>query len=405
MASNTFDFVGKIAPCKETESFKPFEKRTFDSGWQKETLKFNVICGTNRHLLEASVLLAPTLENTIIYTTTKSGQDKDGNKIKGENIQVKFADRSKPDIVNSVANFKKFVVDTELPGRRQALEQAVDKFKEGSITDEQMEKLGVKTLEECEAALEKSKKKRHEYIFEYDFIEFLNKLIEKSEIKDWMWHITGDYTLEYNSKDDKWYRKFNPNRIYRAADDAEVKSQGTFFVVFGNEAVDDSDFDETGKMHVNGFIGQYLGNPYKKVCYSPMMFTIDGNGDDKAKKKALGFKKIFTFPDECEREYREIGITCDILDGAQVVELSEDMLTDEQKENIEFGLITLDDIKRELGKPVYGDKVQDIVVVGLARGYSGGAKDTEYTEADLGKPKSATDSVVVDDIFDEDDEI
>lgn len=405
MASNTFDFVGKIAPCKETESFKPFEKRTFDSGWQKETLKFNVVCGANRHLLETAVLLAPTLENTVIYTTTKGGQNADGTKIKGENIQVKFADRNKKDIVDSVANFKKFVVDTEIPGRRQALENAINKFKSGEITDEQMETLGVKSLSECETALEKSNKKKHEYIFEYDFIECLNKIISKPEIKDWNWHITGNYTLEYSAKDDKWYRKFNPQRVYRAADDAEIKSQGTFNVVFGKEAVDDSDFDETGKMHVNGFIGQYLGNPYKKVCYSPMMFTIDGNGDDKAKKKALGFKKIFTFPDECDREYREISIVCDILDGAQVVELSEDMLTDEQKENIEFGLITIEDIKRELGKPVYGDKVQDIIITGLARGYSGGAKDTEYTEADLGKPKSATDSVVVDDIFDEDDEI
>ena len=400
---NTFDFVGKISPCKETENFKPFETRKFDSGWQKETLKFNVSCGSNRHLLEIGVLLAPVLENTTIYTTTKGGQNSDGSKVKGENIQVKFANRAKPDIVESVANFKKFVIDTELPGRRQNLEHAIDKFKSGEITDEQMEQLGVKTLAECEEAFEKSNKKRHEYIFEYDFIEFLNKLIAKPEIKDWNWHVTGNYTLEYNSKDDKWYRKFNPQRIYRAADDAEVKSQGTFGVVFGKEAIDDTDFDETGKIHINGFIGQYLGNPYKKVCYSPMMFTIDGNGDDKAKKKALGFKKIFTFPNECEREYREIGITCDILDGAQVVELSEDMLTDEQKENIEFGLITLDDIKRELGKPVYGDKVQDIVIVGLARGYSGGAKDTEYTEADLGKPVSATDTVVTD-IFDEDDD-
>lgn len=399
--ANTFDFTGKIAACKETENFKPFEVRTFDSGWKKETLKFNVVCGTNRHLLEIGVLLAPVLENTTIYTITKGGQNSDGTKVKGKNIQVKFADRAKPDVVDSIANFKKFVVDTELPGRRQALEHAIDKFKAGEITDEQMEQLGVKTLEECETALEKSNKKRHEYIFEYDFIEFLNKLIAKSEIKDWNWHITGNYTLEYNSKDDKWYRKFNPQRVYRAVDDAEAKSQGTFNVVFGREAVDDADFDETGKIHINGFIGQYLGNPYKKICYAPMMFTMDGSKDDKAKKKA---EKIFTFPDECDREYREVSVVCDILDGAQVVELTEDMLTDEQKENIELGLTTIEDIKKELGKPVYGDKVQDIVIVSLARGYSGGAKDTEYTEADLGKPTSATDSVVVTDIFDTDDD-
>ena len=302
--ANTFEFIGKIVPCKETDNFKPYDKRTFDSGWSKTTLKFNVVCDTNRHFLEVGVLTPANLENAIIYTTTKGGENSDGTRAKGENIQVSFADRNKADIIDSVANFKKFVVDTEVYGRRQQLENAIDKFKEGTITDEQMQTLGVTSLDECQAALDKSNKKRHEYIWEYDFIEFLNKLVNKPEIKDMMWRITGTYELEYSDKNNQWYRKFKPQRIYRAVDDAESKSQGTFNVVFGDNAVDDNDFDDTGKLHINGYIGQYLGKPYKKVCYAPMTFTVDGSNDDKAKKKALGFKKIFTFPDDYEGTYR-----------------------------------------------------------------------------------------------------
>jgi hypothetical protein len=216
-----------------------------------------------------------------------------------------------------------------------------------------------------------------------------------------MWRITGTYELEYSDKNNQWYRKFKPQRIYRAVNDAEPKSQGTFNVVFGDNAVDDNDFDDTGKLHINGYIGQYLGKPYKKVCYAPMTFTVDGSNDDKAKKKALGFKKIFTFPDDYEGTYREIGVVCDILDGAQTVELTEDMLTDEQKENLEFGLITMDDIKKELGKPVYGDRITDIVITGLARGFTGGSQETVLEAKDVEKVSSELDT---EDIFDIDDD-
>lgn len=135
-----------------------------------------------------------------------------------------------------------------------------------------------------------------------------------------------------------------------------------------------------------------------------MTFTIDGNGDDKANKKALGFKKKFTFPDECSCDYREIGIVCDILDGAQKVELTEDMLTDEQKENLEYGLCTMEDIVKELGKDVYGDKITDIVINSLSRGYSGGSKDTVYTDKDFCKPhiETVNNTDTDEDIFDED---
>lgn len=397
--ANTFDFIGNIVPCKVTDNFKPYEKRTFDSGWSKTTLKFNVACGNNRHFLEVGCFTPENIESSIIYTT-KCTQSEDGSR-SYDNIEVKYSDRAKSDIVNSIAPFKKFVVDTEIPKRRYQLESALEKFKDGTITDEQMTEIGVSSLEDCQIEYDKSCKRKHEFIWEYDFIEYLNKLINSSTIKDYKWHITGTYELEYNTEKDQWYRKFKPQRVYRALDSDEYKSQADFVVVFGKDAVDDSSFEETQKLRINGFIGQYLGKPYKKICYAPMTFTVDGSTDERAKKMAMGFKKKFTFPDDYEGEYREIGVTTTVLDGSQEIELTEDMLTDEQRENIEFGLTTLEDIKKELGKPVFGDRVTDIVVTGLARGYSNGANNTVYTAEDMGKPTVKFDEV--ENLFDEDD--
>ena len=406
--NSTFEFVGKIIPCKETENFKPYNSIRFkDSDWGKKTIKFNMVCGTNRHFLEVSDLVNMANEKSMkIYTFSKGTQSDDGTKNKGEKLEVSFADRLKPEIVEKVAEFKKYVVDTEIAGRRYKLEKAIDKFKDGSITDEQMKELGVNNIEECEKTLNESKAKKHEFISAYDFIDFLNKLVNNEKIKDMLFKVTGNYEVDYDSKNDIWYRHLIPQRIYRAADDATVMSQCTFGVTFGREAIDDTDFSEKKKIHINAYIPQYLSN-YKKTFFCPIPFTIDGNGDEKAEKKALGFKKKFTFPDECSCDYREIGVVCDILDGAQKVELTEDMLTDEQKENLEFGLCTMDDIIKELGKDVYGDKVTDIVVVSLARGYSSGAKDTVYSENDFCKPHietTETNSDTEENIFDEDDE-
>ena len=45
----TFEFVGKLKKIeKETEKFKAFEEKRYDSGWTNQTFKFNAINGTTR---------------------------------------------------------------------------------------------------------------------------------------------------------------------------------------------------------------------------------------------------------------------------------------------------------------------------------------------------------------------
>lgn len=402
---NTFEFVGKIMPCKETESFKPYREIMFkDSEWGKKSISFNIVCGTNRHFLDISELINKDMSKSKIYTFGKATTDESGNKSKGEKLTINFADRLKPENIEKVAEFKKYVVDTEVPGRRYLLENAVDKFKDGTITDEYINKIGVHSLEECETALADSKKKKHEFISAYDFIDFLKKFVNSDKIKNVVFKITGNYELEYNEKDDRWYRHYVPQRIYRAADDAEQISHLNLGLTFGREAVDDTDYGETKKYHINAYISQYLSQ-YKKNWFSPITLTVDGNGDEKAEKIAAGFKKKFAFPDVCDRDYREIGVICSVIDGAQQVELTEDMLSDERRESLEFSLTTMEEIRKELGKDIYGDRVTDLVISGLARGYSSGAKDTEYTEKDFAKPHVETpDTDDTEDIFSDDDD-
>ena len=396
---NTFEFVGKIVPIKKSDKFKPYEEKTFDSGWVNKQFKFNMVCGCNRHMLEiqGGSWNGKNGKEDYVYTFSKATVDESGNKVKGKNIQISFADRLKQDEVNKVAEFRKFIVDLEQPNRRYNLEKAIDKFKEGTITTEQMETLDCNSIEECEKALAESQKKRKEFISPWDFAEYMNKVANSEKIKNKIFKVTGNYEITYSEKNGQFYRHFIPSRIYLADDNAEQISQASLGLFFNRNAIDDNDFANTSKYHVNAFIRQY-DNSYKKDIACPITVTIDSNMDV---KKAEGFKKKFTFP-ETDATWREIGVTVTILDGAQKVEITEDMLTDEQKENIEYGFVTIEDIAKEIGGSIYGDRVQDTVIDGLARGYSKGSQDTAYEDNDFGTPTKDTSE---EDIFTDDDDL
>ena len=86
------------------------------------------------------------------------------------------------------------------------------------------------------------------------------------------------------------------------------------------------------------------------------------------------------------------------------------MLTEEQKDSLLFGEITMDDIRREMGS-VYGDKVVENVFVKPARGYTRGREETSYCPSDMVVKSLNNENAFVeaesesdsDDLFDDDD--
>ena len=65
------------------------------------------------------------------------------------------------------------------------------------------------------------------------------------------------------------------------------------------------------------------------------------------------------------------------------MEITNDMLTDFQKELLELDAITLDEIRAELGGDIYGDRIQEMVIINAAKGYTKGRKDTVYIDSDF----------------------
>lgn len=407
--SNTFKMTGLLSLPKETEKFKPYAKNTSASGWNMDRLRFNVTCGDNRHMLSIDSLYRAD-ESNDITVFTKGGTDDHGNKIKGETIKIPFKNRLTDPRLAEVAEFRKYVVDTEVRGRRQALNRAMDNIKEGkTISEEELNAMGVASEAEIPVEIEKSQKKRKEFISEKDFLEHIKKVIDSGKYKDKLFNVSGNIVVELNKMNGQFYTKFQPNRIYLAADDAETMCEGEFKIYYGKDGLDALSLDETGNYYLNGYTFEYNTETKKNDLACPVTCVLPAKieGDDKWEKIAAKFVKYFTVDGD---EYKEIGLKCNLLNGAQRKELDLDDLDEETRENIELGLITIEDVKRELGiSNTYGDRVQAYVITGLMQGYSKGAQETAFTEEDFQIKVAEVDDTEIDAIIegseDEEDDI
>jgi hypothetical protein len=172
--------------------------------------------------------------------------------------------------------------------------------------------------------------------------------------------------------------------------------------LYGTDAWDDSNYEETGKVLVNGWVSYYDSN-LKKSGFKPM--TIVVREDDEKKRK--GLKRKFV----CDEEIKQIGLTLSVIEGAEVIELTLDMLDEETREDIECGLLDFEDVKRELGGRAIGDRVSELRFTELTP-KKNKPQDTVYSADDMHPAREdVIEEVEVDDedvkidLFEDDDEL
>lgn len=375
-----FEMTGKLSISKDTEKFHPYTEKTYPSGWVRKQLLFNVTCGDNRHMLTVTAGAFADGHGDI-YSFTKGGVDENGNKVKGESIQIPFKERLTSPKLAEIAEFKKFIIDLEQPGRRYKLQNMADKLHEGKeLTDEELKEVGLESKDDVTTALEKSNKKRREFISEMDYIDFIKKVIDSEKYKDKLFFIRGNGEYQYSDNQQKVYESYIPTRIYLAADDAEPSSTATINIIFNSESLDEMSVEEKGKYYVNGHMMEYDQNRKANIPVPVTIVIPIPEDDEKGKKKAEAFKHKFMVDDDT---YKEYGAIVNMLNGAQKTEITEDMLTDEQREDLDLGIITMDDIRAEIGGNVYGDRIREYQLVKPARGFTKGRQDTVWTDEDM----------------------
>ena len=397
--ANLFNFCGKIALGKETEKFKPIDRREFSSGWTNTTIKFNCISGTNRVLCVAQGGKWANDKKNSVKTFSKSVTDENGKVTKGTAIEIPWAKRFDEAEIAKVAGFKKFIVDTGDYKTRYKLQDAIKAFENGNITDEMIEEIGFDNVNYAKAALEKSQAKRKEFLSEWDFAEHMIKVVQSEKFKDKLFNISGNYEIAYNAEKDRFYTNYRVNRVTLAADDAEVKTEMKIDFYYGEDAWDDSSFEDTGKCFVNGWLNYYDSN-LKKNGFQNVTIVIREENE----KKRNALKRKFSVDDNI----KQIGLTLSVIDGAETIELTMDMLDDETREDIECGLLDFNDVKRELGGRAVGDRISELRFAELTP-KKNVAQDTVYSAEDMhpAREEVVEDSIEdideVVDLFDDDD--
>lgn len=361
--ANSFTMIGNLRKLKENG----YTEQTFSGGLIKKRVQCQIVCGDNVQWLDVSALVWQDEKKNKIYTIKHVDNGKD------EKMEVQWARRFDEDVVNSVAGYKKYVIDTDFFAHRKELEDA-------GLDDE----------------LEKSKKKRKEFIHAADFVDYLKKVLENDKAKEMVFKVTGSVDFSYSEKNGTYYRTFTPQKITRVPDATKQICEGNMKVYFSENAVDDTMADETGDIVFNGYVQNYFSN-IKGNAFVPMSFTINKDAE-----MAEGFKLLFG--DVEDEKVMELGCVVNFINGSPQISITEDMLTDKQRKMIALKMTTLEKIAEELGGTVRGDRVTKTELKDLMRGYSGGAVDTAYQVSDcLKKPVKEVEEAPFD-LFDDDDD-
>lgn len=376
--ADIFNFCGKIALGKDSEKFHPIDRRTFDSGWTNTTLRFNCISGTNRVPCTSQGGKWTDDKKNVIKTFSKSVTDANGNVTKGSVIEIPWMKRFDADQIDKVAGFRKFTCDTGDSRMRYKLQNLVTAFENGTETDELIEETGIDNLNDAKAALEKSQAKKKVFLSEWDFAEHLAKVAQSEKFRNKLFYISGTYDVQYNANKQQFYTNYHVNRVILAPDDAEIGTELKIDFYFSEGAWDDSNYEETGKVVLNGWVN-YYDPSLKKPGFKDISIAVREN-----EKKLNAFKRKFEIDGE---EVKQIGLNLKVIEGAERVEITMEMLDEETREDIEVGLLDFEDVKRELGGRIVGDRISELRFVELTP-TKNAVQDTMFTVEDMHAAKA-----------------
>lgn len=337
----TFEFVGKLKKIeKETEKFKAFEEKRYDSGWTNQTFKFNAINGNNSHIMQIRAGFWSKIDGSVdvgkmkIYTQSKA----EGG-AKSQQMEVSFADRTNPEVLANVAYFRKFGINLNKPG-------------EGKISSNE-----------------------HEYLFEGDFMTSLRKLMDNPNFIERRVHIKGAMDIQYGENTGVFYRTFVPSRVRFANDDEQEMMKLSIDLIYGPEAVDKDD----DILRVNCYHRYYDANYRKDSCKGQATCPIQLVARDQQCFDSIR-RRFSNFPDDCT--FAKLDATLDVINGTEMVPLRYEDLSEDARENIDFGFTTLEEEVRAAGGTVYGNRVTELRFRGTRN-----VQGTAYEAEDLLPPR------------------
>jgi len=342
MSNLNFVMIGKLSIAPDRENRKAFSDKLLDSGCNIRQLNLNMKCDKDNFNLQIKSFMnnvkrtsdgTLNVNDSTIYTIL----DNDG---KFESTNFKYKDREKYE--DRIANFRKLV-----------------------FVDENEERV------ECSN--------------EFDYSMAVHSILKSDAYKDKKFKVQGN--IEYSSyanpktHEEKIYTNYNVQRIYVINDEAEEKGLANVEFYITEDCLDDSRLEEENLLVINGYIPEY--NSKKKAdigFYQSFEYPL-GEDSEKAKKMAKLIDKMLldNFDDN---ELCKMGYRVRLINRREEVPFNEDMLSDEEKELVKYGLMDIEDLKQQYGAGM-GSMQRRMEISSIGRGYSKGAIPVPLTLNEL----------------------
>lgn len=340
--STNFVMVGKLSIAPDRENRKAFEDRLLDSGCNIRQLNLQMKCDKDNFNLQIKSFMnnvkrtsdgTLNVNDSTIYTIL----DNDG---KYESTNFKYKDKDKYE--DRIANFRKMV-----------------------FVDENEERV------ECSN--------------EFDYAMAVHSILKSDAYKDKKFKVQGN--IEYSNytnpktKEERIYTNYNVQRIYVINDEAEEKALANIEFYITEDCIDDSRLENENLLVINGYIPEYNSKKKADIGYYQSFEYPLGDNNEKAKKMTKLINKMLldNFDDN---ELCKMGYRVRLINRREEVPFNEDMLSDDEKELLEFGLIDLETLKQQYGAGM-GSMQRRMEISSIGRGYSKGAIPVPLTLSQL----------------------
>ena len=326
-----FSIVGNLSVAKDSDKHRAFEDKLTDKGGIFRSLKLNMKSNNDFFSPQIKGFLnsakksdgAINVNDSDIYSLE---QDSEG---KYNSVKFKYKDKEKH--MKNIAEFKKmvFVNDNE----------------------------------------------RYEFCNEFDYSEFVYNELTSGKFDNAKFRVIGEieYTSWFNEKtnQEQIFTNYSVNRIYVVPDDTEEEATANIEMYITEDCINEDRLEEENLLVVNGYIPQYDGKKKADIgFYKSIEYPLNAEGE-LAQRKLKVIKKLL-LDNFDENQLCKIGFKVDLINRREQLEFDESMLSDDEKEMVELGLMDMKDLEAQYGMGM-GSRIEKISVSGIGKGYSKGA--------------------------------
>lgn len=322
----TFNLIGRAKVTDKTFNLD----NSYDSGWTDNQMYLGVDCG-NGNIVYAEMRSGffPDKDN-VIRAYNKNEKDESG---KSKSVEIAWEDRFDESLLDSIADSSFLTVGVEKDVKGKTVYK--------------------------------------KFLTAYDAVEYLNEHLEDGVVVNVKGNIgyseyegnvsvKKDITSIVLSKVEDEYEKIHENEVKKAEEDNNPDFEFTeledfFKAVFSQTILVDSKSigkknEEKGTMALDAYVVDYVGSPkidgekveIKKNVVFPRAFEVEINENPEITEKML---QRFFKPKK--GKLTEITVTGNLVEGAAIVNITEDDIPDDIKELIAMGLYSEEEAEKK----------------------------------------------------------